>query len=294
MNAPHPADPAHKSWVDKLVNLFLQTPKDRKELRAMLTDAASRQLIDGESLHMIEGVMNVSQMQVRDVMMPRAQISFVTLGDSSEGLLEQILESGHSRFPVYEETKDDVVGILHTKDLLKHYANHGKNGTQAFTLAQDMLRKAMFVPESMRLDTLLKEFKGTRNHLAIVIDEYGTVSGMITLEDILEEIVGNIEDEFDIAHTDYVEKLSDTHYAVNALATIEEFNQSFNTHYDDEQVDTIGGFITHQLGYVPEQGEIIKVENLEFTVSHANQRHIESLIVRIIPNEELVLDSPAD
>jgi magnesium and cobalt transporter len=291
MDATTELDPVpQRTWVNKLVSLFLQTPKDRKELRSMLSEAASRELIDAESLHMIEGVMNVSQMRVCDIMIPRSQISFLSLGESSMRLLTQILESGHSRFPVFSENKDDIVGILHAKDLLKHYA---RQQDKPFLLAEDMLRRALFVPESMRLDSLLKEFKTTRNHIAIVVDEYGSVSGLVTFEDILEEIVGDIEDEFDEVEVNYIEKLDDTRYAVNALILIEDFNTFFGTNYDDGDMDTIGGFVTHQLGYVPEQDECLTIDHLELTVSHADARHIESLIVRVLP-EEVISDVDED
>jgi magnesium and cobalt transporter len=262
-----------RSWFERLSDMLIREPKDREQLMLVLRDAEERDILSAEMLRMIESVLQVSEMQVRDVMVPKSSMVVVDRDSSLDSLLPLVLESGHSRFPIIEN--DDVVGILLAKDLLKY--NYNKE-SRAFDMSE-ILRPAVFVPQSKRLDILLREFRVNRNHIAIVIDEYGHVSGLVTIEDVLEQIVGEIEDEYDIDENDAIKKHSDGFYIVKATTPIDDFNEYFNTTFSDETFDTIGGLVLQGFGHLPKRGETIQIEDYRFKVLHSDNRRIHLLEV---------------
>lgn len=273
--------PQRRSWLERLSHAILREPRDREQLVELLRDAEHRQLLDADALHMIEGVLEVSQMQVRDIMVPRSQIVAVEINTPLKEFLPAIIESGHSRFPILGEDRDDeVIGILFAKDLLKY--TFEESHLTEFSL-QNFIHPATFVPESKRLDVLLKEFRSNRNHMAVVVDEYGGIAGLITIEDVLEEIVGEIEDEHDIAEDAYIKQQSENRYTVKALTPIEEFNEFFNTYLSDEEFDTIGGLVMHSLGHLPKCDETVTLKNYNFRVLHSDTRRIGLLEVTVLP-----------
>ena len=259
--------------LERIGAILMREPEDREQLVELLRSAHERNLIDADALSMIEGALQVSEMQVRDIMVPRAQMELVELHATPEEILPQIIESGHSRFPVCAQNKDDIVGILLAKDLLRHFAG------QEFNLRQ-MLRPAVFVPESKRLNVLLRDFRRNRNHMAIVVDEYGGVAGLLTIEDVLEQIVGEIEDEYDFDETE-ANILLDRNgmYRVKAQTEIAGFNETFGTQFSDEDYDTIGGLLLSRFGRLPKRGEEIEFDNLKFRVQRADSRRLHSLLV---------------
>jgi magnesium and cobalt transporter len=265
----------HRSWLERLSDLVSREPRDKEQLMVILRDAEDRDLLSGEMLSMIESVLQVSEMHVREVMIPQSQMIAVSSDSTLEKLLPLVIESGHSRFPVIEDGGNEILGILLAKDLLKYFFN---KSNQEFDI-KEVLRPAVFVPESKRLDILLKEFRVKRNHMAIVIDEYGHVSGLVTIEDVLEQIVGEIEDEYDIDEDDEIKKHADGHYIVKATTPIDDFNEYFHTDFNDEEFDTIGGLISQGFGHLPKRGEIIKIENYRFKVLHSDNRRIHLLEV---------------
>jgi magnesium and cobalt transporter len=268
--------PKHRSWLDRLTDLLSREPKNKAELMEILRDAESRDLLSAEMLSMIESVLQVSEMQVREVMVPKSQMVSVNRDGTLEDLLPLIIESGHSRFPVTDTASNDVIGTILAKDLLK-YCFHKE--AKQFDMT-DIFRPATFVPQSKRLDILLKEFRINRNHMAIVIDEYGHVAGLVTIEDVLEQIVGDIEDEYDIDEDDFIKKHADETYTVKATTPIEDFNDYFNTEFSDEEFDTIGGLILKGFGHLPKLGEKITIENFTFKVLHSDNRRIHLLDIR--------------
>jgi hemolysin (HlyC) family protein len=259
-------------WYSKLRQLLLQTPNTAAQLVQLLRDAEQKQLLDADALAMIEGVLQVTEMQVRDIMIPRSQMVVVADQEAITDFLPLLINSSHSRFPVIGDDKDEIMGILHAKDLLSYTVAENKT----FEL-KDILRPAIVIPESKRLNVLLKEFRSKRNHMAIVVDEYGGVSGLITIEDVLEQIVGNIEDEFDIEETSFIKKHSSTHFTLKALTPIADFNQYFQSQLNESDYDTIGGLIMHEFGHMPKRGETIDLNNLHFEVLHADNRQIHLL-----------------
>ncbi|WP_455234219.1 HlyC/CorC family transporter [Thiogranum longum] len=269
-----------RSWMDRLSQVLLGEPKDREQLIHLLRDAQERGLFDVDAQAMIEGVLQVADMQVRDIMIPRSQMVVVSRDASPDKLIPIAIESGHSRFPVIGDNLDEVVGVLLAKDLLRYSS---KNDPEQFSV-RDILRPAVFVPESKRLNVLLKEFRASRNHLAMVVDEYGGVAGMVTIEDVLEQIVGEIEDEHDIDEDTFIRKYSDVNYTVKALTPIEDFNDYFATELSDEEFDTIGGLVTHRLGRLPKRGEMVVIENMSFQILNADNRRIHLLKVTLLLN----------
>jgi magnesium and cobalt transporter len=267
-------------WLERLSTLLLREPEDREQLIELLHSAYENQLLDADALSMIEGVLQVSEMQVRDIMIPRSQMDVIDITDPPEKFIPFVIETAHSRFPVIGENKDDVIGILLAKDLLRYYA-----GDEDFNV-RDMLRPAVFIPESKRLNVLLKEFRSTRNHIAIVVDEYGGVAGMVTIEDVLEQIVGDIEDEYDFDETED-NIIRDVHgrYRVKALTEIADFNEALGTKFSDEEFDTIGGLVVSKFGHMPKRGEQISFDNLSFTVLRSDSRRLHSLLVVRLPEE---------
>ena len=265
---------------DKIGNLFQGDPQNQEELLEVIKVAKERQIIDQNTREMIKGVVDVSNLRVRDIMIPRSQMSTLGLHQSVQEFLPEVIESAHSRFPVITEDKDHIVGILLAKDLIKY----GFSGEANDFKIEDILREAVVVPESKRLDTLLKEFRSQRYHMAIVVDEYGGVSGLVTIEDILEVIVGEIEDEFDDEEEDEIRKLGKRTYVVNALTSIDKFNNFFATSLNIEGQDTVAGFIIHELGHLPSRGESITIEDYQFKVTIADNRRLIQLQV-LIPKE---------
>ncbi len=262
-----------RSWFERLSDMLIREPKDREQLMEVLRDAEDRDILSAEMLRMIESVLQVSEMQVRDVMIPKAQMVVVEYDSPLDMVLPMVIESGHSRFPVMDRNHDDITGILLAKDLLK--SGH-QNEIESFVI-QDLLRPAVFVPQSKRLDILLREFRINRNHMAIVIDEYGHVAGLVTIEDVLEQIVGDIEDEYDIDEDDEIKKHADGHYIVKATTAIDDFNEYFDSEFSDEEFDTIGGLVSQTFGHLPKRGETIVIENFRFKVLHSDNRRIHLL-----------------
>ncbi|MBU2898453.1 CNNM family magnesium/cobalt transport protein CorC [Vibrio hepatarius] len=272
--------PSRKSFFERIGQLFQGDPKDRQELVEVFRDSEENDLIDHDTRDMLEGVMEIAEMRVREIMIPRSQMVTVDRSDDLDALVHLITDAQHSRYPVISEDKDHVEGILLAKDLLKYLGS----GCAPFDIEQ-VIRPAVVVPESKRVDRLLKEFREERYHMSIVVDEFGGVSGLITIEDILEEIVGDIEDEFDDEEELDIRKLSKHTYAVKALTTIEEFNETFNTSFSDEEVDTVGGLVMTAFGHLPSRGEVVEIEKYNFKVTSADNRRVLQLQVTI-PDEE--------
>lgn len=273
---PHPKP----TLLERIGAILMREPEDRDQLLELLQSSYERNLMDADALAMIEGVLQVSELQARDIMVPRAQMDVVDIGDTPEVFLPKVIESGHSRFPVIGENKDDVIGILLAKDLLRYYAGHESN-------VRDMLRPAVFIPESKRLNVLLKDFRRARNHMAIVVDEYGGVAGLVTIEDVLEQIVGEIEDEYDFDETEAQIMLDRNGlYRVKAQTSIEDFNSTFGTEFSDDEYDTIGGLLLNRFGRLPKRGEEIELDRLRFRVQRADSRRLHSLLVeKLAPAE---------
>ncbi len=249
-------------------------PRDLAELIEDLREASERGLFNSDALVMIEGVLAVADMQVRDIMVPRAQMVFVERDEAPDKLVEIMVESGHSRFPVIGEDRDQILGIVLAKDLLRLQIEDG----ESFEI-REYMRPVMFVPESKRLNVLLKEFRQSHNHLAMVVDEYGGVCGLVTIEDVIEQIVGEIDDEHDVEDARAISRESDREFTVRALTPIAEFNQYFGTAFSDEEYDTIGGLLMQEFGRLPRRGETISVGDLEFRIVRADRRRIDLLRV---------------
>jgi len=275
-----------KSWFFKLGDLFGQAPGSRKELMEMLRDATDRQLLDGEALNIMFGAMQVSDMQARDVMIPRSQLVTLPFEEDLQTMLPVLVNSQHSRFPVIGEELDDLKGILHAKDLLPLLLEKDK---QDFDI-KDCIRTAKIVPESMRLNVLLQEFRSTRNHMALVIDEYGHIVGAVTIEDVLEQIVGEIEDEHDVNDDSHIKLQDDGTYTVKAKTSIEDFNEFFDCDFSSEGFDTIGGRLLKSFGRLPERGACTIVDGFEFTILNADSRRVR--LVKIKPLAKTESDVP--
>lgn len=263
----------HKpTLLERLSTLLLREPEDREQLIALLYSAYERNLLDADALSMMEGVIQVSERQVREIMIPRAQMDVIDISQPPEKFIPYVIETAHSRFPVIEGDKDNIIGILLAKDLLRYYAG------EEFDV-RDMLRPAVFVPESKRLNILLRDFRSNRNHIALVVDEYGGVCGMVTIEDVLEQIVGDIADEYDFDEDeDNIIRQDDAHWRVKADTEIEDFNQTMGTDFSDEDYDTIGGLILKAAGQLPKRNERIQIGDWQFTVLHADSRRLHSLL----------------
>ena len=262
-----------RSWLDKLLHAFSADPKSREELLDIIKDAANNQLLDQEALSIIEGAMDVSSLQAREIMVPRSQIVAVRIDDTPQEFLPKIIESGHSRFPVIGESADDIRGILLAKDLLRLLLDN----QQEFNL-ENILRPANIIPESKRVNVLLREFREKRYHMALVIDEYGGISGLLTIEDILEEIVGDIEDETDEeVSDDFIKRVGETDYIIKALTPIEDFNEFFGSGLSEDDFDTIGGILMQEFGHLPKRNEVATIDNFQFRVLYADNRQIHLL-----------------
>jgi len=266
-----------KNWKDKVSELFLREPKDLQELINLIRQSAKQDIIESDSLNMIEGVLSVSEKQVRDVMIPRPKIVVIDGNNTAKDALPTITDSGHSRFPIIDKKTEKITGILLAKDLLKIITDKTKENWQM----QRIMRPAKVVPESKRLDILLKEFRENRNHMAIVVDEYGRTAGLVTIEDLLEEIVGEIADEFDSEEqTPVIIKKNNTTFTTHALTTMEDFNEYFHTDYAHDDFDTIGGLLLKSFSHVPKKGESINIPPLHFTILSANKRGIKDIKVQ--------------
>src|SRR5688572_30629339 len=283
MSDDHPSSTTtekhERSWLDKLLHAFSAEPKSRDELLEIIKDAADNQLLDQEALSIIEGALDVSSLQAREIMVPRSHIVAIRLEDSPQEYLPKLIESGHSRFPVIGENIDDVKGILLAKDLLPL----ALKGTDNFNL-ETILRPATIIPESKRVNVLLREFRENRYHMALVMDEYGGITGLLTIEDILEEIVGEIEDETDAQEeaTDFIKRDSENDYIIKALTPIEDFNDFFNKEFSDEDFDTIGGILMQEFGHLPKRNEVMQMDNMRFRVLYADNRQIHLLRLTIL------------
>ncbi len=259
-----------KTWMGRLSDVFTSEPRDREELKELINESCQKGILDAEVVAMIEGALAVSEMQVRDAMVPRSHMVVIPLEDPLEEVLPLILESGHSRFPVIGEDRDEVEGILLAKDLLRQFAeNSGPLDLQT------LVRPAVVIPESKRLNMLLRDFRASRNHMAIVVDEYGGVSGLITIEDVLEEIVGEIDDEHDEEEEAPIKQSGANQYQINALTEVEEFNEAFTCDFSDEGYDTVGGLLLAEFGRVPEKDEaVVLADRFQFRVTVADNRRI--------------------
>jgi magnesium and cobalt transporter len=277
MNDDRPAnEPEERSWIEKIGQLFSSEPRNRNDLEDVLSVAAENEVIDEDARSIMEGAMQVSDMQARDIMIPRAQMVVIRADAPLEEMLPQIIQAAHSRYPVIGESHDDILGILLAKDLLPQIL---ENDHSAFKI-EELLRPTVVVPESKRLNVLLREFRENRNHMAIVIDEYGGVAGLVTIEDVLEEIVGDIEDETDVEADRFIRRISDDDYFVKALTPIEDFNEYFGTTFSDEEFDTIGGLVIQALGHMPSRNETATIDQFEFKVINADRRKIHSMRMR--------------
>ncbi len=268
---------APRSWLDRLGQALSGEPRNREELLEELRQAQANGLVSADTLAMIEGAIGVSDKQVADVMIPRAQMVTFPVDAELREILSVVTNSGHSRFPVTGETRDEIEGILLAKDLLKCFAD----GAPPCSL-RALLRPAVLIPENKRLNVLLKDFRASRNHMAIVIDEYGGVAGLVTIEDVLEEIVGDIDDEHDDEEgSALIQTQSDGRYIVNALTPITDFNERFGTQFADDEFDTVGGLVTARIGRLPAPGEELDVDGLEFKVTKADKRRVHQFAVRV-------------
>ena len=273
--------PGHKpSLLERLSTMLLREPEDREQLVSLLHSAYERNLLDADALSMMEGVIQVSEQQVHEIMIPRAQMDVIDISQPPEQFIPFVIKTAHSRFPVIDGNKDNIIGILLAKDLLRYYAG------EEFDV-RDMLRPAIFVPESKRLNVLLRDFRGNRNHIALVVDEYGGVCGMVTIEDVLEQIVGDIEDEYDFDEDeDNLIQDSDGNWRVKAATEIEDFNAALGTSFSDEEYDTIGGLVLKASGQLPKRGDGFVIGDFVFTVLRADSRRLHSLLVERKPVEQ--------
>jgi magnesium and cobalt transporter len=266
-----------RSWLERLSHAFSGEPESREDLIEILRDARENGILSSDTLKMLEGALSVSEHQVSDIMVPRSQMVSLPLNAEFIELMKMVVESGHSRFPVHGEDKDDILGILLAKDLLRGIVADGGPGN-----IRELLRPVVLIPESKRLNVLLKEFRQSRNHMAIVVDEHGGVAGIVTIEDVLEQIVGEIDDEHDDAdEAKMIAAQSDGQFLVDALTPIADFNDQFGADFMDDEYDTIGGFVTDAIGHLPEAGEELTVGRFHFRVGRADQRRVHSFVVSI-------------
>jgi magnesium and cobalt transporter len=271
----HPHE--RRSWLERLSLAFSGEPQTRDDLIEILRDAQDSGLIGSDTLKMLEGALAVSELQVGDIMLPRSQMVSLPANASFMDLMKMVVESGHSRFPVHGDDKDDILGILLAKDLLRGIVADGGPGQ-----IRELLRPAVLIPEAKRLNVLLKEFRLSRNHMAIVVDEHGGVAGLVTIEDVLEQIVGQIEDEHDEAtDTTLIAAQPDGQFAVDALTPIADFNERFGADFPDDEYDTVGGLVTSAIGHLPEAGEELSLGQFHFRVGRADRRRVQSFVVSL-------------
>ena len=275
MNDDRKPEAEERSWLDRLTHFISGEPQTKSDLEDVLSLAEEHEIIDQDARKIMEGALLVTNMQVRDIMIPRAQMIVIDSDESVQEALPKIIDAGHSRFPVIGEGMDDVIGILLAKDLLPLVESDS-----APPALRQLMRPVIAVPESKRLNVLLREFRQNRNHMAIVIDEYGGIAGLITIEDVLEEIVGEIEDETDVAERKPIRPMSDGTFFVEALTAIDDFNAFFNTEFSDDEFDTIGGVVVNAFGQLPSRNQSIQLNHFEFSVIRADERRLSSLRVR--------------
>ena len=268
----HMSEAKDNSWFDKIKDLLGDSPKDKKDLISLLTTAANDNLISQDSYQMILGVFSVSEIPVREIMIPRPHVIAIDVNEELNTVITKVIESGHSRFPVINGKLDEIIGILHAKDLLKNQINTNND----FDL-HNYMRPATFIPESKRLNILLNDFKASRNHIAIVIDEHSNVSGLVTLEDLIEEIIGEIDDEHDVSSREFIIQQAHNKYIIDALLALDDFNEKFNTSFVDEDIETLGGFLINKFEKVPTKQEIIEINNFIFTVLSADSKKINRI-----------------
>lgn len=276
-------DQKPRSWLDRITQIFSDEPTDLQSLLAVLRNAEQDQVLDADALSIIEGALQVSSMQVREIMIPRSQLVTVSAKLNPQEIIEQVAKEAHSRYPVIGESIDNVLGILLAKDLLPLVLQPNMD---KFSI-KDIVRPATFVPESKRLNVLLKEFKETRHHMAIVIDEYGSVCGAVTIEDVLEQIVGEIEDEYDVDDESYIKRFDEQNHIVKALTPIDEFNEYFDTAFSEQDFSTIGGLVLQRFGHIPERDEAVNIGPFLFTVLNADSRQIKLLKVTSSPADKV-------
>ena len=274
-----PTGPGRRPLHARIRKALTRVPTDNEQLVELLRASHQNNLFDADLLGMLEGVLQVDDMQVRDIMIPRSQVVVLDRDARPQVLLRTVIESGHSRFPVIVGNRDEVVGILLAKDLLLHAYQQADGRFNV----REILRPAIFVPESKRLNVLLKEFQSSRNHMAIVVDEYGGTAGMVTIEDVLEQIVGEIEDEHDVEEEDTIRKHSEMHYTIKALTPVEDFNDYFGTGLSGEEFDTIGGLVVNEIGHLPKRGERVVLDNLLFKILRADNRRVHMLQLTVLP-----------
>lgn len=263
-----------RSWLDKLAHAFAQEPKNRQELFQLLREANRNKLMDDDALAIVEGAIEISELKVRDIMIPRSQMVSIQVDQTPEQFLPAIIEAAHSRYPVFGENNDEILGILLAKDLLPLILSRPTD----FNLRQ-ILRPCNFVPESKRLNVLLKEFRANHNHMAVVIDEYGGVDGLVTIEDVLEQIVGDIEDEHDVEDDTLIRSVPSGDHIVKALTPVEDFNEFFKSDFSEDEYDTIGGVVLSAFGHLPKRNEVIEIDNWRFRVANSDSRRLHLLRV---------------
>ncbi|EZH84377.1 HlyC/CorC family transporter [Ectopseudomonas composti] len=266
-----------KSWFNKLTQAFAHEPRNRQELLEVLREAHQNKLLDSEALAIVEGAIQVADLQVRDIMVPRSQMISIKASQTPREFLPAIIDAAHSRYPVVGESLDDVIGILLAKDLLPLVLL----GEQPNFNIKDLLRPATFVPESKRLNVLLREFRANHNHMAVVIDEYGGVAGLVTIEDVLEQIVGDIEDEHDVEEDGYIKPLPSGDFLIKALTPIDSFNETFDSQFSDDEYDTVGGLVMNAFGHLPKRNEVTEIGEFRFRVLNADSRRIH--LLRLTP-----------
>ncbi len=274
-----------RSLLERLSSLLVRAPDTRPQLLELLRQAHERTLLDADALSMIEGVLQVADLSARDIMVPRAQMDVIDISEPPDLFIPKVIAAAHSRFPVVEGERDNVIGILHAKDLLRL-------STSEKVDVRDLLRPAVFIPESKRLNVLLRDFRVNRNHIACVVDEYGGVAGLITIEDVIEQIVGDIEDEFDFDEaSDHVVAIDigahGQRYRVRGITEIAQFNEFFGTHFSDTEFDTIAGLVTDQFGRVPKRGEYVALEGIRFEVLRTDARQVQLILVERLPPSDL-------
>jgi magnesium and cobalt transporter len=275
-------NPLSKSnWLDRLSTMLLREPEDREQLVELLHSAFERNLLDSDALSMIEGVMQVSEMKASDIMVPRSQMDVIDISETPDKFVPLMIETAHSRFPVTENSKDNVIGILLAKDLLRYYA-----GGEEFN-AREILRPVVFIPKSKRLNVLLKDFRSNRNHIAIVVDEYGGVAGLVTIEDVLEQIVGDIEDEYDYDESeDNIVQEPSGRYRIKAVTEMADFNEMLGVEFSNDDYDTVGGLVLNKFGRLPKRGESVVIGSLKFIVLRADSRRLHTVLVEEIKCED--------
>lgn len=280
MNSDDKPPSKQTSWLDRLVNVLSPTPENRDELADVLQKSHESSIIDDDALQIMEGALRMGEQHAGDIIIPRSQMEFIKLDASGEDVLQQITETGHSRFPVVDESADDIKGILLAKDLIPLISE----GLESFDL-KALMRPATIIPESKRLSVLLREFREQRYHMAVVVDEYGSVSGLLTIEDILEEIVGEIEDETDEEEAECIQSIGENLFLIEAQTEIDDFNEHFSSGLDEDEYDTIGGLITSGLGHLPEVGEFLEMDDFKFEIAEADNRRILKLYVTHTPQK---------